>query len=133
MSETGQQMQAVCAVLERINEVWLEADPDEIANDLEEFFDEQAVIVGPSFAPMAHGKPESVASYADFKRHAKVHSCTFSEPRIHVAGNSAVATSAWQIAYTMDNRFFEESGHDIYVFANRSGAWCVVWRAMLPH
>lgn len=133
MSETGQHAQAVSAVLERINEVWLEADPEGIEKSLEEYFDEQAVIVGPSFAPMAHGNQESIGSYADFKRHAKVHSCSFSEPAIHVAGDTAVATSGWQIAYTMDDRQFEESGHDIYVFALRSGAWRVVWRAMLPH
>jgi ketosteroid isomerase-like protein len=133
MSETGQPVQAVSAVLGRINEVWLEANPEDIERSLDEYFDEQAVIVGPSFAPLAHGKQESIASYADFKRHAKVHSCTFSEPAIHVAGDTAVATSAWEIAYTMDDRHFEESGHDVYVFANRAGAWCVVWRAMLPH
>lgn len=132
MSETGQHVQAVCAVLERINEVWLEADPNEIAKGLEEYFDDQAVIVGPSFAPMAHGKHQSIASFVDFRRHATIHSCTFGEPAIHMVGDTAVATSAWQLAYTMDDRLFEESGHDIYVFTNRSGAWCVVWRAMFP-
>ncbi len=133
MSESSQQIQAVNTVLERINEVWLEADPDGIAKGLEEYFDEQAVIVGPSFAPMAHGKQESIASYVDFKRQAKVHSCTFSDPVIHVAGDTAVATSAWQIAYTMDDRRFDESGQDVYVFALRPEGWRAVWRAMLPH
>jgi len=133
MSESGQQVQAVNAVLERINKVWLEADPDGIAKGLEEYFDEQAVIVGPSFAPMAHGKQESIASYVDFKLQAKVHSCTFSEPVIHVAGDTAVATSTWQIAYTMDDRRFDESGQDVYAFALRPEGWRAVWRAMLPH
>lgn len=133
MSESGQELQAVRAVLERINEVWLQEDPDRIAEDLEEYFDDRAVIVASSFAPMTHGKAESIASYADFKRQAKVHSCTFSEPIIHVAGDTAVATSTWQIAYTMDDKRYEETGNDVYVFALRSGTWRTVWRAMLPH
>jgi ketosteroid isomerase-like protein len=133
MNESGQEMDAVRAVLDSINEVWLKEDPDRIANDLEAYFDDQVVIVGPSFAPMSHGKAESISSYADFKRQAKVHSCTFTGPAIHVAGDTAVATNGWQIAYTMDNKLCEESGNDVYVFALRSGKWRAVWRAMLPH
>jgi ketosteroid isomerase-like protein len=133
MGGSGKEVEAVRTVFERINEVWLEEDPDRIARDLEEYFDDQAVIVGSSFAPMSHGKAESVASYADFKRQAKVHSCSFSDPTIHVAGDTAIATSTWQIAYTMDDKLCEESGNDVYVFALRSGTWRAVWRAMLPH
>lgn len=75
MGETAKQVQAVRTVLERINQVWLQEDPDRIAKDLEEHFEDQAIIVSSSLAPVTHGKAESIASYADFKRQAKVRAC----------------------------------------------------------
>jgi ketosteroid isomerase-like protein len=131
MNNAGKDAESVRTVLDRINTVWLTEEPDRIAEVLAPCFDERAIIVGPGFAPMAQGKQASIASYADFKRQATVHSCTFNEPVIHVAGDTAVVTNEWKIDYALSGSRYQESGRDVYVFTRVGDAWLAVWRAML--
>jgi ketosteroid isomerase-like protein len=130
MSESEQQVRAV---LDRINTAWLNEEPDRIAEALAPCFDERAVIVGPGFVPMAQGKQASIESYVDFKRQVTVHSCTFTEPVIHVAGESAVVINEWQIDYTLSGSRYQESGRDLFVFSRVEDRWLAVWRAMLAN
>ena len=126
------QAEAVRAVLERINSAWLTQEPDRIADAMAPCFHEQVVFVGPGLVPIVQGKQAGVQSYVDFRRQATVHSCEIEEPVIHVVAHTAVVTSKWRIAYSLNENRYEETGQDAYVLARTSDQWQVIWRAMLP-
>ena len=126
------QSEAVRAVLQRINNAWLTQEPDNIADAMAPCFHEQVVFVGPGFAPIVQGKQASLQSYVDFRLQAAIHSCTIEEPIIQVVADTAVVTSKWRIAYSLNENRYEEAGQDAYVLARTSDQWQVVWRAMLP-
>src|SRR5450631_3158812 len=109
------QSEAVRAVLERINSAWLTQEPDGIADRMAPCFHEQVLFVGPGFVPVVQGRQAGVQSYIDFRRQATIHSCTIEEPIIHVVADTAVVTSKWRIAYSLDENRYEESGQDAYV------------------
>ena len=123
---------AVRDVVAAINEVWHVAEPGTIAAMLEPYFAAGMTIVGPGFAPMAGGRDAAVASYADFARIAKIGAFEMDEPVIHADGDTAVATFAWRIRYTMDGTDYDESGHDVFVLRRDGQRWLATWRAMLP-
>lgn len=44
-----------------------------------------------------------------------------------------MATYAWDMTYTLKDKRYRETGHDVFAFARRPDAgWKVGWRAMLP-
>jgi ketosteroid isomerase-like protein len=123
---------AVRSVVAAINAVWHVAEPDAITRLLEPYFAADMTIVGPGFAPMAGGREAAVASYADFARIAKISAFEMDEPVIHADGDTAVATFAWRIRYTMDGTGYDERGHDVFVLRRHGERWLATWRAMLP-
>jgi ketosteroid isomerase-like protein len=131
MDNPATDIEEVRAALDRVNAAWLMEDADGIAASLTPLFEEEAVIAGPGFAPMATGRAACVNSYVDFRKQAEIHSCTFTDPSIHVAGAAAVATCEWEIVYTMKGVRYQETGHDVYVFARTGDKWLMMWRAML--
>ena len=119
-------------VLEKINEAWSQGDPRDIPEKLGSAFHPDMVIKGPNFREMSRGVKACVQSYQDFLDQARVHQCKFFEPHIDVAGDTAVATYAWEMTYERMGETYEESGHDLFVFNRSNGKWLAVWRVMLP-
>jgi ketosteroid isomerase-like protein len=119
-------------VVAAINEVWRVVQPDAIAPLLEPYFAADMAIVGPGFVPMAGGRDAAVGSYADFARIATIDAFEADEPAIHTDGDTAVATFAWRIRYTMDGAAYDERGHDVFVLRRDGERWLATWRAMLP-
>ena len=119
-------------LLERINDAWLKGPVEQIPAVLGECFGDGMVIKGPGFQTMGEGKEVCIQGYVDFVRQAAVRECTFSEPEIHISGDTAVATYLWHMTYELSGDRYKESGHDVFVFGRVAGRWLAVWRAMLP-
>jgi ketosteroid isomerase-like protein len=119
-------------VLEKINEAWSKGNPESIPGKLSSSFHDAMVIRGPNFQELSRGRQACVQSYKDFLDQARVHQCKLSEPQIDVAGDTAVATHAWEMTYEQMGETYEESGHDLFVFTRANGKWLAAWRVMLP-
>lgn len=128
---TGSDHEQVRLLLQRINDAWLRGPAEEIPQRLAECFHDQIAMQGPEFQALAGGKAACARSYQDFMRQAKIRDCRLAEPQIHVTGDTAIATYAWDMTYEMNGRVYAESGHDLFVFTRADGKWLAVWRALL--
>jgi ketosteroid isomerase-like protein len=122
----------VLAVIRRINATWLDGRADGIAAALLPCFDENVVFCDQSFQVRARGAMACARSFEDFVGMATVREFSAPDPAIHVAGDTATAVCPWTMTYTLDERTYTESGHDVLVFNRSGGEWRVMWRAMVP-
>jgi ketosteroid isomerase-like protein len=114
-----------------INDSWLSKTPDKIPKILADCFHEDMMIKGCNLETLASGREACVRSYIDFVKQAKISAFSQNEPEIQVVGDTAIATYGWNITYTLDDKEYRESGHDVFVFSRRHGKWLAIWRAML--
>lgn len=115
-------------LVKKINRAWL----DGAWAELEGYFDDDAVIKGPSFELAGRGKEACVKGYEDFARQALVRDFKSSDPGVDRWDDTAVATVPWEISYEMNGQIHHDFGHDIFVFVRQEGKWRAVWRAVLP-
>jgi len=120
-------------ILNKINDAWLHGKASEVAGLVRPYFDDAMVMRGPGFQEVGRGGDLCANSYAQFLAAAVVNECTLAEPAIDMFGDSALATYAWDMTYTLNGKRYKETGYDVFAFARRPGAeWKAVWRAMLP-
>ena len=119
---------AIQELIDRINDSWR----NRRTADLRELFHESMVIVPPDLAGRVEGREACIKSYDDFLGVADVREYRASEPTVETWGETAVATFAWEMAWSMHGRPHRESGHDLFVFTRRDGRWWAVWRTILP-
>jgi len=129
---TSDDHEQVRLLLQRINDAWLHGPADEIPEKIEDCFHDEMVMRGPDFQELGRGKALCAKSYRDFLHQAKVQSCNLDEPRIDIAGDSAIAAYAWEMTYELNGQSYTESGHDLFVFTRQDGKWVAVWRALFP-
>lgn len=123
----------ITALLQKINEAWIMGYADQIPQAMDDCFDDRMVIKGPNFQTLGPGgKAACIQSYVDFVKSARIKACTLSTPEIDVTGDTAVATYSWKMTYEMKGEEYNETGHDLFVFARNDGRWLAVWRALLP-
>jgi ketosteroid isomerase-like protein len=122
-----QEQEQIRNLLSRINEAWLTGQTERLSD----CFHNHMIVKGPDLQEMARGREACVKSYADFIRLATVGEFQASEPVIDLIGNVAVATSAWEISYRMNDRDYHESGRDLLVLTREDGGWQVAWRTVL--
>jgi hypothetical protein len=123
----------VRAILGKINDAWLKGRPEDLLGALNDCFSENVVFAkGPAFQVVGRSRDACIAGYADFIRAAKIDRCQLSDPAIEVSDGAAVASYAWEMAYTMNGEEHREAGHDLFVFTRADGKWRAVWRALLP-
>jgi len=120
----------VRAALQKINDAWLKGPPDDLAQSLNECFDEDMVVRGPGFQELARGRAACVQSYEQFLREAKVRQCRLDEPSIDVFGDTALAVYGWDMIYELNGQEYHETGCDLFLFKRASSGWLAVWRAM---
>jgi ketosteroid isomerase-like protein len=122
---------AVRGQLARINHAWQHLRGEAMTMALDECFAEDVVMRGPNFAFISKGRSFAVQSYLDFAAQCEVKSFTADDAAIDLCGDTAIATYAWQMAYSLAGQEYTEQGHDIFVFASTAGRWLVVWRTLL--
>src|SRR5216683_1104926 len=99
-------------LVKKINEAWMDGRFEELNG----YFHDDMVIVGPDLRVLLKGRGLCVKSYQDFMGAAKVHEYKESEPVIELWGNTALATCGWEIAYEMEGKVYRDSGQDLFVF-----------------
>jgi len=129
---TSSDHEQVRLVLQRINDAWLRGAAEEIPEKLADCFHDQIAMQGPDFQVLAGDKAAFAKSYQTFVQQAKIQNCKLTDPQIHVAGDTAVATYAWEMTYEMNGQSYSESGHDLFAFTRQDGKWLAVWRLLLP-
>ncbi|MFN2519708.1 MAG: DUF4440 domain-containing protein [Candidatus Limnocylindria bacterium] len=125
---TGDDRDDVAAALRRINDAWIEGEPERMAEDLHVL----VVMVQPGFADRIEGREAAIASFREFIDGSLVHEYAESDPVIDLTGSTAVATCRWDIEWSADDRRQPERGRDVYVFAKDRGRWRAVWRVIVP-
>ncbi|MGE3822267.1 MAG: nuclear transport factor 2 family protein [Isosphaeraceae bacterium] len=128
MSETTP-LDEVAAVVERVKRSWLEGRPA----DLEALFHPRIVMALPGFGGKVAGREKLVAGFSDFCLNAKILEFTESDLQIDVVGNSAVATSVYDMIYEREGARHRATGRDLWVYGRTGaeGPWLAVWRTML--
>lgn len=124
--------ETVAQIVEAINRVWREHDPATITRELQRYFAEDMVIVGPDLAILARGAEACVRSYAEFVTNASIDTYESGDLTIEVFGDVAIVAHPWSMTYSIFGRQSSEAGNEVFTFARRDGSWRAVWRAMLP-
>jgi ketosteroid isomerase-like protein len=122
---------AVRGQLSRINDAWQHLRGEAMTGALNECFADDVVMRGPNFAFISKGRPLAVQSYHDFVAQSEVKAFTAEDAAIDISGDTAIATYAWQMTYTLAGQEYTEQGHDIFVLSRRDEKWLVVWRTLL--
>ncbi|MGB5209958.1 MAG: nuclear transport factor 2 family protein [Gammaproteobacteria bacterium] len=114
-------------LIDEINRTWLQGDPE----NLQAYFHPDMVIQPPGDVPRIYGIGPCIASYADFRREARIRSFTPGEAEIDVFGDTAVATYRYEIVYELHKRSFDEVAGELLVLLRAEDSWRVAWRTML--
>ena len=132
MSDRDDDRARIRAVLQTINDGWLNGKPDELPRLLEGCFHEKVVFRGPNFQQVGHGAEAGIASLQEFMRNATIESCELDEPEIDLAGDTAIATFRWQMTYSYQGTDLDDSGYEIDVLTrDDEHRWVVRWRALV--
>jgi ketosteroid isomerase-like protein len=115
---------AIRSVLSRIDAAWRTKKFEE----LEECFDEEAVIVGPNYAECAVGRKACAESYREFASNAAVIDYSESEHKLREWQDTAVYTFSWQMTYAREQGPKRESGTDQLVLGRHGTDWRVLFR-----
>jgi uncharacterized protein (TIGR02246 family) len=99
-------------------------------HELENVFDEGAVVIAPRIEGRTVGREAIVKSYADFVSHARTDSFEEMEHCVDVIGETAVATYRFRIRYQIHSEETprDEVGQEIVVLHKRPGGWKIIWR-----
>ena len=114
--------------IKTINEAWTQ----DSLEDLNRFFHQDMVIVGPDAQVAGRGREACISSYRSFAKMAEIHSFSQSDFRIEVFENTSAATYSYSLSYELDGQIFRDSGRDMLVFTREKEDWKVVWRMILP-
>ncbi len=122
---------AVGAALAKMSDAWRSRRYDE----LNAFFDEDAVLVPPGMSGRIAGRDAIVDSYREFMERASLLEYSEDTPVIDVWGDVAVASYRWRMRWSGGGEATRAAGCDIFVLrraADAAGAeaWRAVWRTM---
>ena len=119
---------AIRASLLELDRAWREGR----YGDIGPLVHESVTVIPPGFRNRVEGRAPYVESYREFGANAKVEAYSLSPPTIEIWGDTAVATSRYEMTWDRDGRGHSESGHDVLVLSKRHDRWCVVWRTLIP-
>jgi ketosteroid isomerase-like protein len=116
---------AIRSVLARLDAAWRNKQFDA----LDECFDENAIIVGPTYSTQyATGRAACADSYREFARNPAIIQYAESNHQLHSWPDSAVYTFSWEITFQLGHGPQRESGTDQLVLSRLGTAWKVVFR-----
>lgn len=124
----AEEKKAIESLVREINKAWLQRDFDRLRRR----FHPQIVMVAPGFDERVSGVDACVKSFEDFLANAEVRDFEESEVTVDCRGSAAVATFRFETSYRMDERNYEESGREIWVFARDQEGWRAIWRTQVP-
>ena len=121
----------ISRIVRAINDAWTGLEPDQIADAIRPHFRDDAAIAGQGATFVAAGGDAAAASYADFRRQARLLESRFEEPAVRVWGHTAVAMCAWDVSFVLRGDSRRDTGCDVFVFTREAdGAWRVAFRAV---
>lgn len=111
-----------------INACWLEGRYQELTS----YFHEGMILALPDSEQRVAGRDAIIDSYRQFGESATGIEFHSHEPQVDAIGDTAVATTSFEISYELEGARYRESGTDVLVL-HRAGeaAWEVVWRTVL--
>ena len=116
---------AIRRVLSRLDAAWRDKNFD----GLNECFDENAIIVGPTYTTQyATGRDACADSYRQFARNPAILKYTETNHELHSWADSAVYTFSWEIVFQLGHGPQRESGTDQLVLSRLGSDWKVVFR-----
>jgi hypothetical protein len=116
---------AIRSVLSRIDAAWR----DKRFDGLDDCFDENAVIVGPTYVTQyATGRAACADSYREFARNPAILKYTESDHQLLSWPDAAVYTFSWEIVFQLGHGPQRESGTDQLVLSRFDNSWRVVFR-----
>jgi len=122
----SQNHESVASTLDRINRTWREGRIDEMSS----FLHSDVVMAYPSFAGRLQGREEFVATFRGFLAEASVREFSETDRQVDVAGNTAVATSRFEMVYERSGKRYRSTGRDFWVLQREEEKWLAVWRTM---
>ncbi len=120
-------MPAEHEILEAIrtaNRAWLEGRPREVAA----LFHADVVMEGADGTVLARGRDAMVQSFVDYRAAVRTHAFTARDERVHVVGDTAVASYAFDVDYELDGKRHAEAGRERLVLVRGEGGWQAIWR-----
>ncbi|MFH1943285.1 MAG: nuclear transport factor 2 family protein [bacterium] len=114
--------------LKNINSAWSKGRFEE----LEKYIHKDFIIAQPGFQHRGVGRETCIQSYRDFVSNATIHDFKESDFTIDIWGETAVASYRFEMDWEMNDKHFQESGHDLYVFIQKNNQWQAVWRTLTP-
>jgi ketosteroid isomerase-like protein len=116
---------AIRAVLSRLDAAWRDKNFD----GLDDCFDENAIIVGPTYTTQyATGRGACADSYREFARNQAIVEYVESNHQLHSWPDTAVYTFSWEIGFQLGHGLQRESGTDQLVLGRSGDGWKVVFR-----
>jgi ketosteroid isomerase-like protein len=116
---------AIRSVLSRLDAAWR----DKKFDGLDDCFDENAVIVGPTFTTQyATGRAACADSYREFARNPAIKRYSESNHELHSWPETAVYTFSWEITFQLGHGPQHESGTDQVILSRIGNDWKVVFR-----
>ena len=126
LSDDTTARRAVAETMRRINQAWLDGQPD----DLAPLIHPAMAMVYPGFAGRGEGRNTIVAGFVDFCSNARVHSYREGDSQIDVAGETAVMSYNFEMRYERSGEKYLATGRDLWVFTRLEGQWLGAWRTM---
>jgi hypothetical protein len=117
----------VAETLQLINRTWLEGRP----HDLAPMLHPSIVMALPRFAGRITGSDSFIGGFVDFASNADLLEYGESDHQVDVAGDTAVASFAFDMVYKRSGASYRCTGRDLWVFSLHEGTWLAVWRSML--
>ena len=117
----------IAQLLARITKAWREGQ----LGTLDQIFHDGIVMAYPGFSVRAEGKVAVIGSYEEFCSNATVQLYVERDLQIDVQGDTAIASYAFEMAYTRDGKSYKSTGRDLFVFAREDAVWLAIWRTLL--
>ena len=119
------------AVLKHINDLWLSGRPAALPAGLESVLHPKAVFRGAGGEELCRGSAACIVSYQEMSASIQVSQVLgwhFTGLHVDVAGDTAVASYGWRLAYRHGKRTYHQAGRDIFGFTRYDRRWLVCWR-----
>jgi uncharacterized protein (TIGR02246 family) len=110
--------------IELSNAAWMAGHPEDVAP----IFAQDVVMEGSDGRVVARGRDAMVASYIEYCRQVRTHAFAVREHAVHLFGDTAVVTYAFEVTNEANGHTSRESGTERLVFSRRDGEWRAVWR-----
>jgi predicted lipid-binding transport protein (Tim44 family) len=113
--------------MRHINRAWLDGQVQELAP----LVHSEMVMVFPDFAGRIQGREAFLSGFREFLQNATIQEFRDHDHHVDVAGDTAVVTFRYDMAYERSGQRYRATGRDLWVFQKQDKAWIAVWRAML--